>query len=86
MPNVAVPPEIRQALSREPDKPVRVLDSETQAEYVLVTAELFDRLTSGSYDDSPWTKEEQAALAARAGLAIGWADMDEYDNYPDASK
>jgi hypothetical protein len=25
-----------------------------------------------------------AALAAQAGLAIGWAEMDEYDNYPDA--
>jgi hypothetical protein len=38
--------------------------------------------TEPTYDDSSWTVEEKLLLAARAGSAISWADMGEYDNYP----
>ena len=79
-------PELRAALAEHAGRPVRLVDPETKAEYVLVPAAVFDRLAPGDYDDSPWTNEENLLLAAQAGKAIGWDDMDEYDNYPDAPK
>jgi hypothetical protein len=79
-------PELRSALARQSGRPLRVVDPDTNRVYLIMPAELFDRLTAGVYDDGPWTDEERVQLAARAGLAIGWAEMDEYDNYPDAPK
>ncbi len=78
--------ELRSALAREAGRPLRVIDPDTNREYVFVPAELFDRIASGAYDDSPWTDAERLQLAAQAGLAIGWGEMDEYDNYPDPPK
>jgi hypothetical protein len=41
------------------------------------------RLHAAEYDDGPWTADECLILAARAGRAIGWDEMDEYDCYPE---
>ena len=81
-------PELRAAVAEHAGRPVRLVDPETKAEYVLVPAATYDRLAPADYDsdDSPWTNEEMLLLAAQAGKAIGWDDMDDYDNYPDAPK
>jgi len=73
-------------LSQEAGRPLRLIDPDSKRESVCLPAEIYERLTAGTYDDSPWTNEERAALAAQAGLAIGWGEMDGYDNYPDALK
>jgi hypothetical protein len=41
------------------------------------------RLHADDYDDGPWTADECLLIAARAGRAIGWDEMDEYDRYPE---
>ena len=59
---------------------VRFVDPETQTEYVLVRADIFDRATA--LDDSPLTDEQMAILAWEAGKSIGWdtPEMAEYDD------
>ena len=61
---------------------VRFVDPETQTEYVLVRADVFDR-ANAEYDDSPLTDEQMAILAWEAGKSIGWdtPEMAEYDDY-----
>ena len=57
-------------------------DPKTKQEFVLVRANVFERLQE-IYDDSPWTDEEMELLAWEAGKTIGWEEMDEYDQYPE---
>lgn len=52
---------------------------ENGQEYVIIRADVYDRLVAEEYDDSPWTPEERYALAWEAGKHAGWEDMDEYD-------
>lgn len=56
---------------------------ENGQEYVLVRADVYDRLIQEGYDDSPWTDEEMELLAWEAGKDAGWEKMDEYDHYPE---
>lgn len=74
--------EQARAAADHPDG-VRLTDPGTNREYVLVPADVFDRLLRSQYDDSPWTPEERDALALEAGKHAGWDQMDEYDNYPE---
>ncbi len=37
-------PELKQAIEQAGDSPVRLMDPQTQRSYVLVSAEVFDRL------------------------------------------
>jgi hypothetical protein len=71
----------RQAVARG-EKPPTFIDPDTQAAYVLVRKEVYERMREALYDDSPWTDEEMDALAWEAGQHAGWDDMDEYDDYP----
>jgi hypothetical protein len=56
---------------------------ENGQEYIVVRAEVYDRLVEDEYDDSPWTAEERYGLAWEAGKQAGWEDMDEYDDSPE---
>jgi hypothetical protein len=71
---------LRQAVAQQ-QSPLEVFDPTTNTRYVLIKAEIFERLQSLAYDDSPWTDEEQALLAAESGQTIGWDEMEEYDDY-----
>jgi hypothetical protein len=62
---IELTPEQRQAMAAE--QPPRLLDSETGKRYVLVSEEVYERLTELLYDDSPWTDEEMDLLAEEAG-------------------
>ena len=66
----------------------RLSDSETGQEYVVVRAEVYERLQQLVYDDSDWTPEEQLHLLAESGKRAGWDDpeMDVYDNYDENRK
>jgi hypothetical protein len=73
----------RRQLQRANGGVVRLRDPEAAREYVILPAELYDRLRSMLYDDSDWTPEEQLRILAESGKRAGWDDpgMDVYDNY-----
>ena len=56
-----------QALEHAQVLPARVFNRTTQQTFVLLSVEEYERLTTDEYDDSPWTDEETAMLAAEAG-------------------
>jgi hypothetical protein len=56
-----------QALEHPEALPPRVVNPKTQQTFVLLSVEEYERLTRDEYDDSPWTDEEMALLAAEAG-------------------
>src|SRR5712691_9831059 len=76
--------ELRQVYGAE----VRLRDSQTGREYVIVPAEIYDRLRALLYDDGDWTPAEQLELLAESGKRAGWDDpeMDVYDNYDENRK
>jgi len=72
--------EQRQMLRQSEGEPVRLLDPDTNREYVLLQAEVYDRLRSALIDLDP--REFYPALH-RALRDEGWDDpqMDEYNRY-----
>jgi hypothetical protein len=80
--NLKLNEELRQAISQYPGQPLRVEDPVTNREYVVIAAEIFDRMQQVLYDDTHLTGAEMMA-AARHGLedAQGWGapGMDVYD-------
>ena len=75
--------EIQQAIKDSQKDPVRLVDPETNVEYVVLPVETFERMRKGVYyDDGPITEEEQTALLIEMGLSIGWDDpeMDVYND------
>ena len=80
---IALSKEIQQAVQSAKDTPVRLVDPETNVEYVVLPAETFEQLRDGVYyDDGPITEEERRALLIQAGLRAGWNDpeMDVYND------
>jgi len=63
---IELSPSQRQAVHAPPGEPVRLVDPDTQQPFVLLPADLYERLKDG-YDDSPWTDEEMDRLAEEAG-------------------
>jgi hypothetical protein len=67
---------------------VRLRDPKEDRDYVILPAEVYDRLKSLLYDDGDWSPEEQLRLLAESGKRSGWDDpeMDVYDNYDENKK
>lgn len=63
-------------------QPVRINAPEVGSECIVVRADVFDRLKSVLYDDSPLSKREKSQLLVEAGLRAGWDDpvMDVYND------
>ena len=78
--------EQRNDIQQHGNKPVSVIDPETNAVYFLISSDLFDRLRPLFDDESFDIRETYAAQSEVAGKS-GWDDpeMDVYDNY-DANK
>ena len=75
--------EIQKALKDSQEDPVKLVDPETKAEYVVLPVETFELMRKGVYyDDGPITEEEQTALLIEFGLRAGWDDpeMDVYND------
>ena len=72
--------ELRQVVQANHGEPVRLVDPATQKAFVLLSAEEYDRLVEGMYDDSPWTDEEMDLLAAEQADSLGWEGMDVYQD------
>ena len=78
---ITMPKELRQAVRVSQGQPVRVADPETQEEYVVLPAEMYERIEGLFYHDDPLTTDERRALLIKAGLRAGWNDpeMDIYN-------
>ena len=74
--------EQRLDLQQHGNKPVPVVDPETQAVYFLVSSDLFERLRGVIGNDELDVRATYAAQSAVAGQA-GWDDpeMDVYNDY-----
>jgi bifunctional DNA-binding transcriptional regulator/antitoxin component of YhaV-PrlF toxin-antitoxin module len=79
---IALPQEIRDVMRAAHGSPVRLTDPDTQSEYVVVSADVFDRVRTLVYDDGPLTIDEQTEVLRQAGLRGGWEDP-EMDIYND---
>ena len=74
--------EMQQAIKDSQETPVRLVDPETNVEYVVLPIETFERMRKGVYDDGPLTEEERRYILIQAGLRAGWDDpeMDVYND------
>ncbi len=79
---IAMPKELQQAVRASQGKPVRLADPETNAEYVVLSAEVYKQMERLFYDDNPMTKNAQQNVLIKAGLRAGWDDP-EMDIYND---
>ncbi len=78
---ITISEELKQAVQDSKDNFVRLVDPETNAEYVVLPAKTFDQIQEGLfYDDGPLSDEEQSELLVEMGLSMGW-DNPEMDVY-----
>ncbi len=79
---ITLPKDLQNAVRTSEDQPVRLTDPETNSEYVLLPADLYDQIRELFYEHSTLTQDEKRALMLRAGLRAGWDDpeMDVYND------
>jgi hypothetical protein len=70
----------RQAIGEQPGAPVRVVDTTTQASYVLLAQADYDRVRA-LVEEEEFNPDELAPLADELAAKEGWADpaTDPYD-------
>jgi hypothetical protein len=74
-------PNLIQALQESAGAPVTVVDPKTQIEYVVVRADLYERIKS-LFKADDLSGEEKRLLLAESGKRAGWdsPEMDDYDD------
>jgi hypothetical protein len=79
---LTIPKELQQAVRASHGRPLRLTDPDTQAEYVLLQAEIYDQLQGLLCNDTSLTPDERRAVLIQAGLRAGWDDpeMDAYND------
>lgn len=68
-----------QMVEQDQATPTRLVNPRTKQTYVLLRADVYERLVE-EYDDSPWSREELQALAWERIKDENW---DEYENMPE---
>lgn len=71
---IAISEELRQEVQNSKDNLVRLVDPETNVEYVVLPVEKFAEVLMESYEDGPLTFEEKRCLLIQAGIRAGWDD------------
>ncbi len=79
---ITMPKELHQAVRASQGQPIRLLDPETNSEYIILPAEIYNQIHSLFYNDEPLTSDERRNLLIKAGLRAGWDDS-EMDIYND---
>ena len=74
--------EQREAVATARDPYLRIVDPDSQTEYVLVRADIFERLQNRMFDAEPMSPEEKNQLFAEAARRAHWDDP-EFDVYND---
>ena len=79
---LTIPKELQQAMRASQGRPLRLTDPETQAEYVLLQADMYDQLHGLLDNETSLTPDERRAVLIQAGLRAGWDDpeMDVYND------
>jgi hypothetical protein len=79
---LTIPKELQEAMRASHGHPLRLTDPDTQAEYVLLQAEIYDQLQGLLYNETSLTPDERRAVLIQAGLRAGWddPDMDVYND------
>jgi hypothetical protein len=79
---ITLPKDIQEAVRTSEDQPIRLTDPETNSEYVLLPADVYDQIRELFYEHSTLTPDEKRALMLQAGLRAGWDDpeMDVYND------
>jgi hypothetical protein len=80
--SVSLSAEQRQAVAQHPGEPVELIDETSQARYVLVPGEQFDRIKALLAADDFELRETYAAQS-QSLAAAGWDDpeLDIYNDY-----
>jgi hypothetical protein len=75
-------PGLVDALRQAGGTPVTVVDPQTRTEYVVVRADVYERIKS-LFEADDLSSDEKRLLLAESGNRAGWnsAEMDEYDDY-----
>jgi hypothetical protein len=68
-----LPGELREVVEEAGDRPVEIVDPETNRRYVLLRADIYERLHV-LFEGGPLSKEEQQWLLHEAGKRAGWDD------------
>ena len=76
-----ITPEQRLAVEASHGSPIEIVDSTTDAHYIMMRAETYDRLKH-LFDSGPMSDEERRSLLREAGKRAGWDDpeMDVYND------
>lgn len=80
-----IPSEIRQAIEQAGDAPVQLTDPETNTAYVLIRAEVYERLRALCDD---FDIRDAYPMMNEVAAREGWDDpaMDIYNEYPPPSQ
>jgi hypothetical protein len=76
---IELTPDQVRALAQAREQPLTLIDPATQATYVVLRKEEYERLLE-EYDTTPWTAEEMDLLAAEDADRLGWEGMDVYQD------
>jgi hypothetical protein len=76
-----ISPELRQAIDEQKGKPVYVVDAERQKTYVLLPAELYDRIRSLLADEEMTPDDFLPATVEALKEIFDAPGMEKYDNY-----
>jgi hypothetical protein len=78
---------LQKALDERPGEPLWVVDPRTQTDYVLLRADIYERVQA-LVEQADLTPEEKLLLLAESGRRAGWdaPEMDDYDNYDESRK
>lgn len=73
---------LQQALDERAGEPLWLVDPRTQTAYVLLRADLYERVQA-LVEEADLTPEEKLLLLTESGRRAGWdaPEMDDYDNY-----
>jgi hypothetical protein len=74
--------DLREALEQESSSPVHLVDATTNAKYVIMRADQYDRIKA-QLDEKPFDPRELYSLVEASFLRAGWDDpeMDVYNDY-----
>lgn len=78
---------LQQAIDEQPGEPLRLVDPRTQTAYVLLQADIYERVRT-LIEGEDLTAEEKLFLLAESGRRAGWdaPEMDDYDSYDESRK
>jgi hypothetical protein len=72
--------EQQRAVKLQPGQALRLVAPETRQAFVLLPADMYERLSKAAYDASPWSDEEMDMLAAEDADRLGWEGMEAYQD------